>query len=48
MKPDTFDFKSLPAFLLQLYPFHHPHMLLNEKKKNHPENALCQKKFKMK
>ena len=35
MKPDTFDFKSLPAFLLQLYPWHHliisPHMLLNRK-----------------
>ena len=35
MEPDTFDFKSLPSFLLQLYPFRHliiyPHMLLNRK-----------------
>ena len=35
MKPDTFDFKSLPAFPLQLYPLYHliisPHMLLNRK-----------------
>ena len=33
--PDTFDFKSLPAFLQQPYPLHHliisPHMLLNRK-----------------
>ena len=37
MKPDTFDFKSLPAFLLKLYPLYHliisPHMLLNWKTK---------------
>ena len=35
MKPGTFDFKSLPAFQLQLYPLHHlvisPHMPLNRK-----------------
>ena len=35
MKPDTYDFKSLPAFLLQPYPRHHliisPHMLLDRK-----------------
>ena len=35
MKPDTFDFKSLPPFLLQLYPLHQliisPCMLLNRK-----------------
>ena len=34
MKPDTFDFKSLLDFLLQLYSLHHlisPHMLLNRK-----------------
>ena len=35
MKPDTFDFKSLPASLLYLYPLHHviisPRMLLNRK-----------------
>ena len=35
MKPDTFDFKSLSDFLLQLYPLHDfiisPHMLLNWK-----------------
>ena len=35
IKPATFDFKSLPAFLLQLYPLHHliisPHMLSNRK-----------------
>ena len=36
MKPVTFDFKSLPAFQIQLYPLHHPsiapHMLSNKKK----------------
>ena len=36
MKPDTFDFKFLQAFLLQVDPIHHfiisPHMLLNKKK----------------
>ena len=35
MKPDAFDFKYHPAFLLQLYSLHHliisPHMLLNRK-----------------
>ena len=35
MKIDTIDFKSLLAFLQQLYPLHHliisPHMLLNRK-----------------
>ena len=35
MKPYTFAFKSLLAFLLQLYPLHHlilsPHMHLNKK-----------------
>ena len=34
MKLDTFDFKSLSSFLLQLYPFHHliisSHMLLDK------------------
>ena len=46
VKPDTFDFKFLPAFLLQLYPLHHliisPHMLLNRKNR---EKSLCLKKF---
>ena len=35
MKLDTFDFKYLPTFLLQLYPLHNriisPHMLLKGK-----------------
>ena len=31
MKPDTFDFKSLPTFLLQLYTLHSSHMLLYRK-----------------
>ena len=31
MIPDTFDFKYLQLFLLQLYPLHSPHMLLNRK-----------------
>ena len=31
MKSDTFDFKSFPSFLLQLYPLPFPHMLLNRK-----------------
>ena len=37
MIPNTFDFKSLPAFLQLLYPLHHliisPYMLLNKKKR---------------
>ena len=37
MKPDTFDYKSLTVFLIQLYPLHHliisPDMLLNRKTK---------------
>ena len=36
MKPDKFDLKSFPAYLLQIYSLHHiiisPHMLLNRKK----------------
>ena len=35
MEGDTFDFKSIPAFLLKLYPLHYfiitPYMLLNRK-----------------
>ena len=35
MKPDALDFKSLPGFLVLLYPLHHviisPHTLLNRK-----------------
>ena len=46
MKPDAFDFNSVPAFLQQLYPFHplitSPYMLLNRKTL---KNSLCLKKF---
>ena len=49
MKPDTIDFKSFPAFLLQLHPFQHliisPHMILNGK---NSENSLCLTKLEMK
>ena len=31
MKADTFDFKSLQIFLLQLHPLHSRHMLFNRK-----------------
>ena len=38
MKPDTFEFKSLPTFLDTTIPLpHSPHMLLNRKKS---ENSL--------